>query len=222
MKILAIADEPSKYLWDFYKKGRLDDIDLIISAGDLPSEYLSFLVTFAKCPLLYVTGNHDTKYIKDPPEGCICIDDKVYVHEGVRIFGLGGSMKYKKYAEFQYTEGEMRGRLLKASPRLIAKGVDIFVTHTPARGLGDMDDLPHRGFECFNGLLNKYSPQLHCYGHVHREYGRIDRRITHPSGTLLINCSGHVLHACRSFSYREPARARSCIFRSHQDKQTAV
>ena len=108
MKILAIADEPSKYLWDFYKKGRLDDIDLIISAGDLPSEYLSFLVTFAKCPLLYVTGNHDTKYIKDPPEGCICIDDKIYVHEGVRIFGLGGSMKYKKYADFQYTEGEIR------------------------------------------------------------------------------------------------------------------
>lgn len=187
MKILAIADEPSKYLWDFYKKGRLDDIDLIISAGDLPSEYLSFLVTFAKCPLLYVTGNHDTKYIKDPPEGCICIDDKVYVHEGVRIFGLGGSMKYKKYADFQYTEGEMRGRLLKASPRLIAKGVDIFVTHAPARGLGDMDDLPHRGFECFNVVLDKFKPDYMIHGHVHMNYGRKVKRVQEHGDTKIIN-----------------------------------
>jgi len=68
---------------------------------------------------------------------------------------------------------------------------DILLTHAPCRGYGDMEDLPHRGFECFNYLLNKYSPQLHCYGHVHQEYGDLKRRMQHPSGTLLINCSGH-------------------------------
>jgi Icc-related predicted phosphoesterase len=68
---------------------------------------------------------------------------------------------------------------------------DILLTHAPCRGYGDMEDLPHNGFECFNSLLNKYSPQLHCYGHMHREYGRIDRQLKHPSGTLLINCSGY-------------------------------
>ena len=41
MKILAIADEESKYLWDFYEKGKLDGIDLIISCGDLDPNYLS-------------------------------------------------------------------------------------------------------------------------------------------------------------------------------------
>ena len=35
MKILAIADEESRYLWDFYEPGKLKDIDLIISCGDL-------------------------------------------------------------------------------------------------------------------------------------------------------------------------------------------
>ena len=188
MKILVIADEPSKYLWDFYKKGRLDDIDLIISAGDLPSEYLSFLVTFAKCPLLYVTGNHDTKYIKNPPEGCVCIDDKVYVHEGIRIFGLGGSMRYNPYAEFQYTENEMRARLLKDSPKILRrKGIDIFVTHAPARGMGDMDDLPHRGFECFNTVLDKFKPKYMIHGHVHMNYGRKVKRVTERGDTKIIN-----------------------------------
>lgn len=188
MKILVIADEPSKYYWDFYKKGRLDDIDLIISAGDLPSEYLSFLVTFAKCPLLYVTGNHDTKYIKNPPEGCICIDDKVYVHEGIRIFGLGGSMRYNPYAEYQYTENEMRARLIKDSPKILRrKGIDIFVTHAPARGMGDMDDLPHRGFECFNTVLDRFKPKYMIHGHVHMNYGRKVKRVTERGDTKIIN-----------------------------------
>ena len=30
---------------------------------------------------------------------------------------------------------------------------DILLTHAPCRGYGDMEDLPHRGFECFNDLL---------------------------------------------------------------------
>ena len=45
MKILAIADEESRYLWDFYEKEKLEGIDLILSAGDLSPDYLSFLVT---------------------------------------------------------------------------------------------------------------------------------------------------------------------------------
>ena len=74
MKILVLSDEPSKWLYDFYEEGRLAEYDLILSCGDLPANYLSFLVTFSKAPLLYVTGNHD-HYDKRPPEGCICIDD---------------------------------------------------------------------------------------------------------------------------------------------------
>ena len=46
MKILAIADEESKYLWDFFEKEKLEGIDLILSSGDLNPKYLSFLATF--------------------------------------------------------------------------------------------------------------------------------------------------------------------------------
>ena len=82
MKILAIADVESKYLWDYFEKSKLEGIDLIISCGDLDPRYLSFLATFTSAPVLYVHGNHDDKYERIPPEGCICIDDKIYVHEG--------------------------------------------------------------------------------------------------------------------------------------------
>ena len=44
MKILILSDNEDPYLWDYYTKGRLDEYDLILSAGDLKAEYLSFLV----------------------------------------------------------------------------------------------------------------------------------------------------------------------------------
>ena len=75
MNILVLADEESKYLWDYFEKSKLDGIDLIISCGDLKPQYLSFLATFAKVPILYVHGNHDAVYDETPPDGCICIDD---------------------------------------------------------------------------------------------------------------------------------------------------
>ena len=33
MRILAISDIESKYLWDYFEKSKLDGIDLIISCG---------------------------------------------------------------------------------------------------------------------------------------------------------------------------------------------
>ena len=67
MKILAIADEESKYLWDFFEKSKLDGIDLIISCGDLDPRYLSFLVTLSTVPVLYVHGNMKKFRRRDAP-----------------------------------------------------------------------------------------------------------------------------------------------------------
>ncbi len=188
MKILALADEPSKSLWDFYDESKLKDIDLILSAVDLPAEYLSFLVTFAHCPVLYVHGNHDTRYLHKPPEGCVCIDDTLYVHEGIRILGLGGSMKYNA-GEFQFTEKQMRARSRSLKLRFaLRNGMDILLTHAPAKGINDGEDLPHYGFETFNELMDRYHPKYMIHGHVHMNYGRDIPRVTDlPGGTRIIN-----------------------------------
>ncbi|MDE5563566.1 MAG: metallophosphoesterase family protein [Oscillospiraceae bacterium] len=186
MKILVIADEESRSLWDFWDKSKTEGIDLILSCGDLKPEYLSFLVTMANVDVLYVHGNHDEGYAEKPPEGCICIDDAVFVYKGIRILGLGGSMRYKQ-GRFQFTEKEMRRRIRKCGFQIFRnKGFDILLTHAPATGVNDMDDLPHRGFQCFLDLIEKYKPKFFVHGHVHQTYGNF-KRCTYIGETTVVN-----------------------------------
>ena len=193
MKILTIADEESSYLWDYFEKSKLEGIDLIISCGDLDPLYLSFLATFTSAPVLYVHGNHDEKYEKVPPEGCICIDDDIFEYQGVRILGLGGSMRYRS-GEYQYTEREMRRRVKKLRFKLFKKGgFDILVTHAPAYQINDGEDLPHRGFQIFRELMERYQPKYFLHGHVHLRYGRKHKRCDQYQNTQIINaCERYV------------------------------
>ena len=43
---------------------------------------------------------HDSRSRTRPPEGCVCIEDSVYICQGLRILGLGGSMRYKNKRGF--------------------------------------------------------------------------------------------------------------------------
>ena len=187
MRILALSDHESPYLWDYFTRDKLDGIDLILSCGDLKPEYLSFIATFAHCPVLYVHGNHDDRYEKNPPLGCICIDGDLYEHEGLRILGLGGSMRYKDGVN-QYTERQMAWRARKLTPRLYFKKVfDILLTHAPGEDMVDCHDLAHLGFSTFNRLLDKYHPALFLHGHTHLSYGRSIQRESRYGDTRVVN-----------------------------------
>lgn len=191
MKILLLADQAEPTLWENLNRKKLDGVELILSCGDLPAEYLSFLTCFTCAPILYVHGNHDGRYETKPPEGCVCIEDTVYVHEGVRVLGLGGCMRYSR-GEHQYTEREMRRRASRLRFRLWrSKGFDILLTHAPAYQLGDDNDLAHRGFETFLHLIDKYNPLLMAHGHVHQNY-RFDFKRTRQRGqTQVVNACGY-------------------------------
>lgn len=187
MKIMVLADTESRSLWDFFEKSKLEGIELILSCGDLNPHYLQFLSCFTKAPILYVHGNHDTRYINDPPEGCICIEDKIYKYKGIRILGLGGSMKYKD-GPFQYSQRQMNARIRKLRlPLMLNRGFDILVAHSPAFEINDGSDLPHQGFCGFNYLMDKYHPKYFCHGHVHMSYGREHKRLDRYKDTEIIN-----------------------------------
>ena len=187
MRILLLADEESKYYWDYFEKSKLDGIDLIISCGDLAPQYLSFMATFAKVPILYVHVNHDACYDDTPPDGCICIDDDVYVYQGVRIAGLGGSMCYN-FGTYQFTEAEMKKRVRRLRRKIKKQGgVDILITHSPAYHMNDSEDLPHTGFQSFYDILDNYTPLLFAHGHVHINYGRNFKRISEYKDTKVVN-----------------------------------
>lgn len=187
MKLLLLGDQESRYLWDYYRPGVLSEYDLILSAGDLKASYLSFLVTMARVPLLYVHGNHDGHYAKSPPEGCDCIEDELIVYKGLRILGLGGCPVYSG-GPHQYSERRMRRRIRKVR-RKIRKvgGVDLVLSHAPVAGYGDAQDYAHRGFECFVDLIDKYKPQYWIHSHVHLNYGHNIPRVLKRDNTTIIN-----------------------------------
>ena len=188
MKILVVADEESKYLYDYYEPGRLEDIDLILSCGDIAPGYLSFLVTMSHAPVLYVKGNHDRYSEADDMGGCICVEDDIYVYRGIRILGLGGSMRYQPQAAGQYTEWDMSMRIFRLGWKLLwYKGFDILLTHAPAYQLNDMEDLPHRGFKSFLKLIDRYHPRLFIHGHIHATYGSCFKRLDAYNGTTVVN-----------------------------------
>ena len=175
MKILLLSDTEDPALWDYYRPDRVKGYDLILSAGDLKAEYLSFLVTMANIPVFYVHGNHNAAYDRFPPEGCDCIDDRLVIYKGLRILGLGGSALYSG-EPYQYTERQMRRRIARLN-RAVKKagGVDIVLTHCPPRGCGDADDYAHRGFEAFLPMLERWKPNVLVHGHVHMTYGNFKR-----------------------------------------------
>ena len=184
MKILCLSDEECPALWDYYTPGKLKGYDLILSCGDLKASYLSFIVTMARCPVLYIHGNHDTGYSRKPPEGCDCIEDQLVEYNGLRILGLGGCRRYRP-GDHQYTEKEMRKRIRKLRFKLWwHKGVDIVIA---PYGIGDDNDIAHRGFEAFVELIEKYQPKYFLHGHIHMNYGQNIQRIKQVGDTQVIN-----------------------------------
>lgn len=191
MRILAVSDIESKFYYDYFTPGKLDGFDLILSCGDLHREYLEFLVTMSRCPVVYVPGNHDERFETKPPEGCLCADGQLVVVNGVRILGLGGSYRYKK-SSCMYTERQMRLRVGRVLPSVwMHRGFDILLTHAPARHINDSDYITHRGFECFTGLIDKYRPKYFVHGHVHMNYGAHIPRTDARGETTIINAYDH-------------------------------
>ena len=194
MKILAIADEELMEFWDYYIPGRLKEYDLILSAGDLKAAYLSFIVTMARAPVLYVHGNHDTGYAVTEPEGCDSIDGKMVEYRGLRILGLGGCLWYRP-GDHQYSEKQMRRRIRKLRWEIARYGgVDIVLTHAPPKGVGDGEDRAHQGFESFLTLMDTYKPRYLLHGHVHMNYGMHFQREREYHGTQVINvCEKYII-----------------------------
>ncbi|HET7870681.1 MAG TPA: metallophosphoesterase [Actinomycetota bacterium] len=204
-RILAVADEVEESLGR-EALARLRP-DLVLSAGDLPFAYLEYLVTALNVPLFYVPGNHDPslrerrdelawppsislKDARDPvgPLGCTNVDGRIEDVGGIRVAGLGGSIRYREGPN-QYTQKEMRRRAGRLRRRVAARGlhgrrgVDVLLTHAPPLGVGDEDDPAHRGFEALLELVERLSPKLLIHGHIH-PYG--EAKPDRPLGTTTV------------------------------------
>ncbi len=191
MRILSVSDQVEPILYEPGSRTWLSDIDLILSCGDLPAEYLTYLVTVCNVPLFYIKGNHDAMYDLSPPQGCVDLHGKITVYEGIRIMGLEGCHWYNG-GQFQYTEKQMAMMVLKTKFKIWwHKGVDMIISHAPPRHVHDAKDSCHRGFKCFNSLIDRYSPDYFLHGHIHTSFKNKAERKTLINKTDVINTFGY-------------------------------
>jgi len=191
LKILTVSDTVSGDVFDSPETlKKYEDIDLIISCGDLPPEFLSTLRHRFDVPLMYVLGNHDLRYSASSPLGCRNIDRQIVSFNDFTFVGFSGSRWYNG-GKNQYTEkqmarfiGGMRFSLWRSG------GPDIVVTHAPPRHIHDGEDPCHKGFRSFSRFIEKYKPSYFIHGHIHRNFEDDAERVTIVNTTRVINSYG--------------------------------
>jgi len=197
VKILAVSDMVIDRFYSQQTAKYLGNIDLILGCGDLPYEYLEFLVTSANVPVLYIPGNHDPVYneknASSLAEGCENMDLKVGQIKGLNIAGVGGSIRYKPDRPNQYTQRQMYSRLIPFAPRLIwhlathGGVLDIIIAHSPPFGIHDDTDPAHIGMSAFRNLIQTFKPRYFLHGHTLAYKNNIISPVTRLGNTTIIN-----------------------------------
>lgn len=191
MRILTVSDKEVADFEAAFDRRRIGSIDLVLSCGDLPPEYLSALANRFSVPLYYVCGNHDIRMVDTTPTGCTNLNAKLVKYRGLTLLGLEGSRWYNGEF-FQYTESEMRWKVLSLAPRIWRhRGIDIVITHAPPRHIHDAEDRCHRGFKSFRRLIDRHQPRYFIHGHIHTNFADPTDRITTVNRTRVINTYGY-------------------------------
>jgi uncharacterized protein len=196
IRILAISDEPDPSLDSPATRAGLGPIDMIIGAGDLQPEYLSFVGDAFGAPLHYVRGNHDVgaawaqterTLIPEPMPDARLVDEA-----GLRLIGFSGSPTYSGRG-LEVPAGGMWRKALIAWLRAAPARPVLVVSHAPPRDVNDDVDLAHRGFTAFRWLMSRLEPPLWLHGHTALVRRGIDQRSVRMNGTLFYNCTGATL-----------------------------
>lgn len=196
IRILAISDEPDPSLESSATRAAIGTVDLVIGAGDLQPEYLSFVTDAFGAPLIYVRGNHDVGAAWSDTQRHILprpIPDAAAVDElGLRIIGFSGSPTYSGRG-LEIGAVAMWVRALRGWLRGRTRWPVLVVSHAPPRDVNDGDDLAHRGFVAFRWLAARLRSPLWLHGHTALVRRGIDARCETFAGTLFYNCTGATL-----------------------------
>ena len=64
MKILIVSDQVDPFIYNYAIKDLFSDIDCILCAGDLPMDYIDFIVSTLNKPTYFIFGNHNLNAYK--------------------------------------------------------------------------------------------------------------------------------------------------------------
>jgi Icc-related predicted phosphoesterase len=193
MKILALSDQVVERLYNLSSGGHFQGIELILGCGDMPFEYLEYLVTILNVEMFYVPGNHDPQNKESHAQGGINLDLKIVRHKKYLIGGFGGSIRYRPDGINQYTQLDAYIRALHLLPRLwlnrlqYGRSLDILISHSPPFGIHDDSDPAHQGLKALNWLIRIAKPRYLFHGHMHLYKRNIENAETTIGLTKIIN-----------------------------------
>jgi Icc-related predicted phosphoesterase len=200
MKILAVSDVVIDWIYSPQVRLVFQDIDLIISCGDLPSYYLEYLVSTLDKPLYQVHGNHSIPegngtQTQNPSHWALDIHCKVARFGELTFAGVDGSLDYN-HGNYQYSQAEMWLNCFRIVPALLmnriryGKYLNVFISHASPRGIHDRPDLTHQGIDAFSWLIRTFQPDYHLHGHIH-VYRPDDVTESTVGRTKVINAYGY-------------------------------
>lgn len=220
MNILCVSDQIDPLVYSINIKDRYKDIDMVLSAGDLPLEYLEFIVSSLNKPLLFVFGNHNLNGLSffhrniPPGEesgiwdthsiggglGSTYIGFRTHQEANLLFAGASGCLRYNGgIAHCQYTEQQMKRQLLALVPQLLLNKVrygrylDVFVAHAAPFGIHDRPDRCHQGFKCFLWFIKTFAPRYFLHGHIHLYDSQAERVSVYHTTTIINVFSNYIL-----------------------------
>lgn len=192
LRLVLIADTHA-----YHHELLLPPGDVLIAAGDVTqhgerAELDDFLSWFSAQPhphKLLIAGNHDHALERLPDvsallasQGIIWLHERLVVIEEVRFWGASWVQMSADWAFSSPT-----GHIARERWEKLPEGLDVLITHTPARGMGDRG---HGGARYGCAALSErlealeHPPRLHAFGHVHEcgglwaEGGRVSCNVT--------------------------------------------
>jgi Icc-related predicted phosphoesterase len=197
MKILAVSDQVVDRLYELIPQGHFDGVELIIGCGDLPYDYLEYMVSILNVALFYVPGNHDPAYNPRSSlsfaEGGSNLDLRATTAKGLLLAGFGGSIRYRPDGTNQYGQSMAFLRAAALVPALArnrlryGRALDVLITHSPAYGIHDEQSAAHRGLKAINWLVRWARPAYHLHGHMHHVQRNLRPDISQFGATLVVN-----------------------------------
>lgn len=172
------------------------ECDLLIHCGDALAEgteaelrmFAPWLDGLKARHKIFVAGNHDWVFEKQNalarsllPKGVIYLQDSQVEIEGLKIYGSPWQPEFCEWA-FNLK----RGWPLRKKWELVPAGLDILVTHGPPLGILDFSKFgdEHVGCADLRQELHRIKPKVHCFGHIHGDYGT-----STWANTLFVNAS---------------------------------
>lgn len=159
MNVLAIADRRPKI--DIVDVVSSNNVELIITLGDLTREDLLQLDQITNIPKIGVYGNHDSGTYM-PGLDIWDMHLKTWDYKGLKFGGFQGCVRYKQNPDaIMYTQAEASA-LLAGFPK-----VDVLLCHCPPRGINDEEEIAHQGFDATLAYIDREQPQVLLHGHTY-------------------------------------------------------